>query len=66
MGSDFPELKEQQNFIQNVIKEEEQSFLKTLAQGLGMLKQLMLSSSGKNCQGQRLLNCMILLDSQLI
>ena len=46
MGSAFPELKEQQNFIQNVIKEEEQSFLKTLAQGLGMLQQLMSSSSG--------------------
>ncbi|MEC7568254.1 MAG: alanine--tRNA ligase, partial [Bacteroidota bacterium] len=39
MGSVFPELKSQQNFIQNVIKEEELSFLKTLAQGLGMLQQ---------------------------
>ena len=45
MGSAFPELKSQQNFIQNVIKEEELSFLKTLAQGLGMLQQLMSSSS---------------------
>jgi alanyl-tRNA synthetase len=53
MGSDFPELKEQQNFIQNVIKEEEQSFLKTLVQGLGMLKQLMLSSSGKELSGAK-------------
>ena len=47
MGSAFPELKSQQNFIQNVIKEEELSFLKTLAQGLGMLQQLMSSSSSK-------------------
>jgi alanyl-tRNA synthetase len=53
MGSAFPELKEQQNFIQNVIKEEEQSFLKTLAQGLGMLQQLMSSSSGKELSGAK-------------
>ena len=53
IGSAFPELKEQQNFIQNVIKEEEQSFLKTLAQGLGMLQQLMSSSSGKELSGAK-------------
>ena len=53
MGSAFPELKEQQNFIQNVIKEEEQSFLKTLAQGLGILQQLMSSSSGKELSGAK-------------
>ena len=53
MGSAFPELKDQQNFIQNVIKEEEQSFLKTLAQGLGMLQQLMSSNSGKELSGAK-------------
>ena len=53
MGSFFPELKEQQNFIQNVIKEEEKSFLKTLAQGLGMLQQLISSSSGKELPGAK-------------
>ena len=53
MGSAFPELKEQQNFIQNVIKEEEQSFLKTLAQGLGMLQQLMSSNDGKELSGAK-------------
>ena len=53
MGIPFPELKEQQNFIQNVIKEEEQSFLKRLAQGLGMLQQLMSSSSGKELSGAK-------------
>ena len=53
MGSAFPELKEQQNFIQNVIKEEEQSFLKTLAQGLGMLQQLISSSSVNELSGAK-------------
>ena len=53
MGSTFPELKSQQNFIQNVIKEEELSFLKTLAQGLGMLEQLMSASSGKELSGAK-------------
>ena len=53
MGSAFPELKEQQNFIQNVVKEEEQSFLKTLAQGLGMLQQLMSSNDGKELSGAK-------------
>ena len=53
MGSAFPELKEQKNFIQNVIKEEEKSFLKTLEQGLGMLQQLMSSSSGKELSGAK-------------
>ncbi|MBR63215.1 MAG: alanine--tRNA ligase, partial [Flavobacteriaceae bacterium] len=53
MGGAFPELKEQQNFIQNVTKEEEQSFLKTLAQGLGMLQQLMSSNDGKELSGAK-------------
>jgi alanyl-tRNA synthetase len=53
MGSAFPELKEQQNFIRNVIKEEEQSFLKTLAQGLGMLQQLISSSSVNELSGAK-------------
>ena len=65
MGSAFPELKSQQNFIQNVIKEEELSFLKTLAQGLGMLQQLMSSSSSKELSGPRPSNCMTPLDFRL-
>lgn len=51
MGAAFPELKEQQNFIQNVIKEEEQSFLRTLAQGLVMLHQLISSNTSKELSG---------------
>ncbi len=53
MGEAFPELKEQQNLIQNVIKEEEQSFLKTLAQGLVMLQQLIASNRGTELSGAK-------------
>lgn len=53
MGEAFPELKEQQNLIQNVIKEEEQSFLKTLAQGLVMLQQLIASNHGTELSGAK-------------
>lgn len=53
MGAAFPELKEQQNLIQNVIKEEEQSFLKTLAQGLVLLHQLIASNKGKELSGAK-------------
>ena len=53
MGTAFPELKAQQNLIQNVIKEEEQSFLKTLAQGLVLLNQLIASSKGKELSGAK-------------
>ena len=53
MGDAFPELKEQQNLIQNVIKEEEQSFLKTLAQGLVLLQQLIDTNSGTELSGSK-------------
>jgi alanyl-tRNA synthetase len=53
MGEAFPELKEQQNLIHNVIKEEEQSFLKTLAQGLVMLQQLIASNQSKQLSGAK-------------
>jgi alanyl-tRNA synthetase len=53
MGDAFPELKEQQNLIRNVIKEEEQSFLKTLAQGLVLLQQLIVSNKGKELSGAK-------------
>jgi alanyl-tRNA synthetase len=53
MGDAFPELKEQQDLIRNVIKEEEQSFLKTLSQGLVMLEQLMKSNAGKQLSGAK-------------
>jgi alanyl-tRNA synthetase len=53
MGDAFPELKDQQDLIRNVIKEEEQSFLKTLSQGLVMLEQLMKSNAQKHLSGAK-------------
>jgi len=41
MGDAFPELVAQQELIQRVIKEEEQSFLSTLETGMGLLDRLM-------------------------
>ena len=40
MGEHFPELKSQKELIQKVIKEEEDSFLKTLADGLKKIEQI--------------------------
>jgi alanyl-tRNA synthetase len=40
MGGAFPELVAQQDLIQRVIKEEEQSFLSTLETGMGLLDRL--------------------------
>ncbi len=53
MGDAFTELKDQQDLIRNVIKEEEQSFLKTLSQGLVMLEQLMKSNAGIQLSGAK-------------
>ena len=50
MGDAFPELKAQQQLITKVIKEEEDSFLRTLEKGIGMLNEAMaqLKAEGKN------------------
>jgi len=50
MGDAFPELKAQQTLITKVIKEEEESFLRTLDKGIAMLNDAMekLKAEGKN------------------
>lgn len=51
MGEAFPEIKSQKNLVENVIKEEENSFLRTLEQGLHLLENVVKESSGKLVSG---------------
>ena len=53
MGVVFPEIKKQENLIQNVIKEEENSFLKTLEQGLILLNRMMETAKDKKIPGAK-------------
>ena len=47
MGDFYPEIKVQKTLIENIIKEEEKSFLKTLEQGLVLLDEIIASTSTK-------------------
>ncbi len=47
----FPEIKTQKNLVVNVIREEEQSFLRTLEQGLILLENVIQSSKDKTISG---------------
>ena len=53
MGAVFPELKKQQNLAVNVIREEENSFLKTLDQGLVLLDTLLANADNKEINGTK-------------
>jgi len=53
MGETFPELKNQKNLCKNVIKEEEQSFLRTLDQGLILLENIIEKTEGKTVSGKK-------------
>jgi alanyl-tRNA synthetase len=53
MGKAFPEIKEQKQLIQNVIKEEEVSFLRTLDQGLVLLDRVMKNVKGTEVSGKK-------------
>ncbi|MGO3707714.1 MAG: alanine--tRNA ligase [Mesonia hippocampi] len=53
MGGAFPELKKQKNLCENVIKEEEKSFLRTLDQGLSLLDNIIASAEGNEISGRK-------------
>jgi len=53
MGKAFPELKEQRRLIENVIKEEEHSFLNTLEQGLVLLDTMVKKTKGNQVDGRK-------------
>ncbi|MBT8184066.1 MAG: alanine--tRNA ligase, partial [Eudoraea sp.] len=53
MGAAFPELKNQRQLIENVIREEEHSFLKTLDQGLVLLDNVISDTKGKVVDGHK-------------
>ncbi|MEL4306562.1 alanine--tRNA ligase [Joostella sp. CR20] len=49
----FPELQKEKNIIINVIREEENSFLRTLAQGLVLLDNIIGANNGKTIAGSK-------------
>jgi len=53
LGDNYPELVSQKQLIENVIKEEELSFLRTLDQGLVLLDELVESSTDKLISGKK-------------
>ncbi len=53
MSDVFPEIKKQENLIVNVIKEEENSFLKTLEQGLVLLNRMIETSKNNKISGAK-------------
>lgn len=53
MGDAFPELKDQKQLIENVVKEEENSFLKTLDQGLVLLDAIIRNTKGNIVAGDK-------------
>jgi len=53
MGSTFSELNTQKQLIHNVIKEEENSFLRTLEQGLILLDKIIDNTKGKIVSGEK-------------
>lgn len=53
MGEAFPELVSEKNLMTNVIREEEQSFLRTLDQGLVLLENIIESADSKEISGKK-------------
>ncbi|MFT3793797.1 alanine--tRNA ligase [Flavobacterium sp.] len=53
MGVAFPEIVAQKNLVMNVIREEEQSFLRTLDQGLQLLDNVISETKGEEVAGEK-------------
>jgi len=53
IGKAFPELKSQKQLIENVIKEEEASFLRTLDQGLVLLNRIVEETKNDTVSGEK-------------
>lgn len=53
MGEAFPEIKAQKSLVENVIKEEENSFLRTLEQGLHLLENVIKETQGTVVSGAK-------------
>ncbi|MEO0573748.1 MAG: alanine--tRNA ligase, partial [Bacteroidota bacterium] len=53
MGKAFPELRSQRQLIENVIKEEESSFLSTLEQGLVLLDSVIKATNERTVDGEK-------------
>ena len=53
MGEAFPEIRAQKELCKNVIREEENSFLRTLDQGLVLLDQIMQETPDKKVSGKK-------------
>ncbi|MDO4225737.1 MAG: alanine--tRNA ligase-related protein, partial [Bergeyella zoohelcum] len=53
MGVAFPEIEKQKELVEAVIREEEQSFLRTLEQGLLMLDVMMNNATDKQISGAK-------------
>ncbi|TYQ00142.1 alanyl-tRNA synthetase [Tenacibaculum adriaticum] len=53
MGDAFPEIRKQDSLVNNVIKEEEASFLRTLDQGLLLLDKVIETTKGKTISGSK-------------
>ena len=53
MGKTFPEIINEKQLVENVIKEEEQSFLRTLDQGLSLLDNIIANNKSKEISGKK-------------
>jgi alanyl-tRNA synthetase len=53
MGDFFPEIRQQQNLVTQVIREEEASFLRTLEQGLQLLEEVIKTTQGTEVSGDK-------------